>query len=144
MTPDSSPASEPNFAPADLIYAKTHEWAHLESRGGETVATIGVSDFAVKALTDLVYIELPAVGKQLKAGQSFGEVESVKAVSDLYSPLTGEVIAVNEALRDHLERLSEAPYGAGWMIKLRVTDDGSQKQLLDHASYQRQCAEDQH
>lgn len=139
--PDSA---NPRYSPESLFYAKTHEWVRVDESAGAKVATIGVSDFAVKALTDLVYIDLPAVGKQLQAGETFGEVESVKAVSDLYSPLSGEVVAVNEELRDHLERLSDDPYGAGWMVKLRIGDEAELKNLLDYAAYQKQCAEEQH
>jgi glycine cleavage system H protein len=135
---------EVKYNPHDLLYATTHEWVHVAQQGGEKVATVGISAFAVQALTDLVYIELPPVGRMLKAGEPFGEIESVKAVSDLYSPVDGEVIAANESLRDHLERLSEDPYGAGWLVKLRLTDDAGLKQLLNYAAYERQCAEEQH
>jgi len=131
-------------SPEKLLYAKTHEWVGLESSGGEKIATVGVSAFAVEALTDLVFMELPAVGRQVRAGESFGEIESVKAVSDLYSPVTGEITAVNAELPDHLERLSEDPYGAGWVAKIRITDDSSLKDLLDHAAYEKQCAEEGH
>jgi glycine cleavage system H protein len=131
--------------PEQLLYAKTHEWAYLErNKAGETIATVGISAFAVEALTDLVYIDLPAVGRQLKAGESFGEIESVKAVSDLYSPLSGEVVEVNQPLAEHLEQLNTDPYNAGWMIKLKVADDGARAKLLDFAAYQQQCAEEGH
>lgn len=136
--------SSSQYAPQDLRFAKTHEWVHLEGPSGAQTATIGVSAFAVAALTDLVYIELPQVGRKLAHGEPFGEVESVKAVSDLYSPLAGEIVAVNEDLRDHLEKLSEDPYGAGWLIRLRIADDSGLADLMDHATYQRQCAEEQH
>jgi glycine cleavage system H protein len=136
-------AEAKKYAPETLRFAKTHEWLHLDNSQGQTVATIGVSAFAVAALTDLVYIELPSPGRKLAPGESFGEIESVKAVSDLYSPVEGEVIAVNEALRDHLERLSEDPYGAGWMIKVRLTSEAGLDELLDHAAYEKQCAEEQ-
>jgi glycine cleavage system H protein len=129
----------------NLLYAKTHEWVSLgKSRSGEAVATVGISKFAVEALTDLVYIELPAVGRRLAAGESFGEIESVKAVSDLYSPVAGEVIEVNEALKGHLEQLNTDPYEAGWMIKLKVTDDSAKAGLMSHAQYEKQCAEEGH
>lgn len=129
-------------APEQLLFSNTHEWVALETRGDAKIATVGISAFAVEALTDLVYIELPPVGKQLKAGETFGEVESVKAVSDLYSPLSGEVVEVNAYLRDHLEVLSEDCYGRGWMIKMRVTDESTLGELMDYAQYQRQCAEE--
>lgn len=130
------------MSPEKLLYAKTHEWVRLETAGGEKIATVGISAFAVEALTDLVFMELPAVGRQVQAGESFGEIESVKAVSDLYSPVTGEVAAVNDELPDHLERLNEDPYGAGWIARIRVTDESSLKGLLDFAAYQKQCAEE--
>ena len=132
------------MTPEKLLYAKTHEWAKVEADKGAKTATIGISDFAVAALTDLVYIELPEVGRQVEAGEPFGVIESVKAVSDLYSPLSGEVLAVNRELPDHLERLAADPYGGGWIVKLKVTDEAGLKNLLDHAAYQKQCAEEGH
>jgi glycine cleavage system H protein len=127
--------------PADLLYAPTHEWTHVTEENGAKFATVGITAFAVQQLTDLVYMELPSVGKQLAAGEEFGNVESVKAVSPLYSPVAGEVIAVNEQLPDHLEQLNDDPYGQGWIIKLRITDEAALSQLLDHAAYEQQCAE---
>ena len=124
--------------PAALKYAKTHEWIHVE---GDT-ATVGISDFAVKHLTDLVYIELPEVGRTLSAGEGFGEVESVKAVRDLYAPASGEIIEVNESLADDLATLSEDPFGQGWMIKLKINDASETDSLLDRAAYEAQCAAD--
>lgn len=132
------------MTPDKLLFAKTHEWVRVDAEGGAKVATIGVSAFALEALTDLVYIELPAVGRQLKAGEAFGEIESVKAVSDLYSPVTGEVIAVHEGLGDKLETLNADPYGEGWMIKVRLADEAALKNLMDYPAYQKQCAEEQH
>lgn len=128
--------------PAKLRYAKTHEWVDLEVSSG--IATVGISRFAIEALTDLVFIELPAVGRQLKAGEAFGEIESVKAVSDLYSPVSGEVTEVNSKLADRLESLNADPYDGGWMIKLRVEDPAQLEGLLTLAQYEQQCAEDQH
>jgi glycine cleavage system H protein len=130
--------------PDKLLFAKTHEWVSVADEGGQKVATTGLTDFAVQALTDLVFIELPKVGRQVKAEESFAEVESVKAVSDVYSPVTGEVIAVNETLPDSLETLSNDPYGKGWIAKVRVTDDSSLSKLMDHAAYQKQIAEEAH
>lgn len=132
------------MTPDKLLFAKTHEWVRVDAEGGAKVATIGVSAFALEALTDLVYIELPAVGRQLKAGEAFGEIESVKAVSDLYSPVAGEVIAVHEGLGDKLETLNADPYGEGWMIKVRLADEAALKNLMDYPAYQKQCAEEQH
>lgn len=129
--------------PEQLRYAKTHEWVHLEAEGDAQIATVGISAFAVEALTDLVYIELPKVGQQTQAGQSFAEIESVKAVSDIYAPVTGEVVAVNDALPDALETLNEDPYEKGWIAKIRVTDESSLGELLDYATYQKQLAEEE-
>ena len=128
--------------PEELLYAETHEWAHIAEEGGQQIATIGISAFAVEQLTDLVYMELPETGKEVSAGGEFGEVESVKAVSPLYSPVAGEIVAVNSELADKLETLNEDPYGAGWVIKVKVTDDAGVAKLLDYAAYQKQCAEE--
>ncbi len=131
--------------PEKLLYAKTHEWADVsKDPNGNKVATIGVSAFAVESLTDLVFMQLPKVGRQVKAGESFGEIESVKAVSDLYSPVSGEVVAVNEQLPNQLEKLSVDPYDAGWIAKIRIDDESSLADLLDYKAYQKQCAEEAH
>jgi glycine cleavage system H protein len=121
-----------------LKYAKSHEWILVE---GQT-ATVGISDFAVHQLTDLVHIELPRTGRTIRQGEAFGEVESVKAVSDLYSPATGEITAVNEALADDLGILSEDPFGKGWMIKLKLTDPSSLSSLMNRAAYEKHCADE--
>lgn len=128
--------------PAELLFSETHEWVRIKSASGQKTATIGITAFAVEQLTDLVYMELPEVGRVLAAGDEFGVVESVKAVSPLYSPVSGEVIAVNSKLPDHLETLSTDPYEAGWIIKVKLTDDSSLGKLLDHQAYERQCAEE--
>lgn len=129
--------------PEDLLYSKTHEWAHVQAdASGAKVATIGITAFALEALTDLVYIELPEVGRKLSAGQPFGEVESVKAVSDLYSPVDGEVVEVNQEIADRLESLNQDPYDQGWLIKVRITDESGLSKLMDFAAYQKQCAEE--
>jgi glycine cleavage system H protein len=131
--------------PENLRFAKTHEWVAVDKdAGGGRVATVGVSAFALEALTDLVYIELPKVGRKLQAGEAFGEIESVKAVSDLYSPVSGEVVAVHEGLGERLETLTSDPYGEGWMVKIKLTSDEGLGELLDYAAYQRQCAEEGH
>src|SRR5919109_4793533 len=98
--------------PKSLRYATTHEWASLEG----DVCTVGISQFAVDQLTDVVYVELPEVGDHVFAGESFGEIESVKAVSDLYAPVNGEVTEINEALLDDPAAISKDPYGKGWLI----------------------------
>lgn len=125
--------------PEDLLYAATHEWAYVTVEGGGKVATVGISAFALEQLTDLVYMELPEVGAAVTAGDEFGEVESVKAVSPIYSPVTGEVIAVNTDLPDHLDKLSADPYEKGWIAKVRLTEESCLSRLLDHAAYQKQC-----
>lgn len=125
--------------PENLLFANTHEWVALSEENGQKTATIGISAFAVEALTDLVFIELPQVGRQVTAGDSFCEVESVKAVSDIYAPVTGEVVAVNTDLPNDLEMLSSDAYGKGWIAKIKVTDDSALAGLMDYAAYQKQC-----
>lgn len=126
--------------PSELKYAPSHEWVHLD--GG--TATVGITDFAVKQLTDLVFVDLPDVGQKVEAGSTFGEVESVKAVSDLYAPVSGEVIETNGTLVDDPGSLSDDPYGAGWMIKLKVDDPSAIADLLDRAAYEAHCAAEEH
>jgi glycine cleavage system H protein len=128
--------------PEKLLFAKTHEWVAVDAEGGSKIATVGISAFAVEALTDLVFIELPKVGAKVEAEQPFCEVESVKAVSDVYSPVTGEIIAVNESLPDRLDVLSSDPYGEGWIAKIRITDDSNLANLLDYAAYEKMTAEE--
>lgn len=125
-----------------LLYSSSHEWVRLREDEGGKVATIGISAFAVQQLTDLVFMELPEVGRQIAAGEEFGEVESVKAVSPLYSPVDGEIIAVNSELPDRLETLGDDPYEKGWIIKVRLTDDSSLAGLMDYSAYQKQCSEE--
>ena len=123
-----------NF-PAELKYSKSHEWVKMDG----DVAVIGISDFAQDALGDVVFINLPAEGDSVTAGESFGDVESVKAVSDLVSPVTGVVLEVNEELLDHPELLNSDPYG-NWLIKVeQVTDT---EELLDAAAYEAFCAQE--
>ena len=130
--------------PETLRYAKTHEWVALETApDGSQLATVGLSDFAVKALTDLVFVDLPPVGRQVAADEPLGEIESVKAVSDIYSPVDGEVAAANSTLAQDLARMSEDPFGDGWLVKIRVTDPSGMASLMDYAAYQKQCAEEE-
>jgi glycine cleavage system H protein len=129
--------------PEDLLFAESHEWAHIEEKDGGKVATIGISANAVEALTDLVYMDLPAVGTAVTVAGSFGEVESVKATSELYCPVAGEVIEVNTGLPDNLEILNSDPYGEGWIIKVKMSGDDGLDKLLDHAAYTKQCDEAQ-
>jgi glycine cleavage system H protein len=132
-------------SPEKLLYAKTHEWVHLDNDAqGQRVATVGISAFAVEALTDLVYMQLPEVGRKVNAGEPFGEIESVKAVSDVYSPLDGEIVEVNSQLPGKLETLNADPYGAGWLVRIRLSSNNGLTELLDYASYKKQCAEEQH
>ncbi len=126
--------------PKTLKYAATHEWVHLE---GE-VATIGISRFAVDQLTDLIMIDLPAVGSKLVSGKGFGEIESVKAVSDLYAPIGGEVVEINAAVKSNVQFLAEDPYVKGWLIKVKVADPSDIAKLLDYEAYQRQVADQGH
>ena len=126
--------------PEDLKFAKTHEWVAVSG----DVATVGISAFAVEALTDLVFIELPKVGAKVEAEEPFCEVESVKAVSDVYAPVAGEVIEANKTLPDRLEILSTDPYGEGWIAKIRISNDTNLSKLMDYAAYQKQCAEEGH
>ena len=119
--------------PKELRFTKDHEWVKLE---GDT-ATIGITDFAQKQLGDVVYVELPAVGKTLDVHQTIGVVESVKAVSDVYSPLSGEVIAINEDLNNSPEMLNHDPQGKGWIIRLRLKDKSDLDQLMTAGDYEK-------
>lgn len=121
--------------PAELKYSKSHEWVKMEG----DVAVIGITDFAQDALGDVVFVNLPGVGDAAAAGDAFGDVESVKAVSDLVSPVSGEIVEVNEALADAPEALNSDPYGS-WIIKVSgITDT---EELLDAAAYESFCAEE--
>src|SRR5262245_49666995 len=112
--------------PEQFLYAKTHEWVAVEpDSSGRKIATVGISQFAVESLTDLVYMQLPEVGRRVKAGEAMGEIESVKAVSDLYSPVSGEIIEVNKALPNKLETLSTDTYVGGWIAKIKIDDESS-------------------
>ena len=126
--------------PASLKYTKTHEWAAVEG----DVATIGISDFAVHLLSDLTFADLPAIGKKITQGQPFGEVESVKAVSDLYAPVSGEVIGRNDQLPDNLDLLTSSPYDKGWMIKVRLSNPGELSSLLSQTAYKSHCDAEKH
>ena len=124
--------------PSDLRYAASHEWARLEADGS---VTVGISDHAQEALGDVVYVELTEVGRQLNAGQEAGVVESVKAASDIYAPVSGEVIAINEALADSPEQVNSDPYGS-WFFRLQPSDKAELDKLLDAAGYQAACDAD--
>ena len=118
--------------PAELRYAKSHEWVKTESDG---TVTIGITHFAQEALGDITYVQAPKVGATLKAGETFGVVESVKAASDLYAPIGGTVIAVNPVLATTPETVNRAPYGDGWMLKLKPANAAEIQGLLDAESY---------
>ena len=128
--------------PEDLLFAKTHEWVNIAEEGGQKIATVGISAFAVEQLTDLVFLELPQVGTQVKTNESFGEIESVKAVSDVYSPVCGEVVEVNSSLADNLEKFNSDPYGEAWLVKVKVEEEATLTELMDYAAYQKQCADE--
>lgn len=126
--------------PQALRFAKTHEWVAVE--GG--VAVIGITDFAVKLLTDIVFMELPKVGKAVRQSDSIGEIESVKAVSDLYAPVDGEIIEVNTSLPDNLALLSDSPFEKAWIAKIRMSGPDQVTQLMDFAAYQQHCQAEGH
>ena len=125
------------MVPEDLRYTKDHEWVRLAG----TSATVGITKFAAEQLGDIVFVELPAVGARLEALATFGVVESVKAVSDLFSPLSGTVTEVNGALAGQPELVNTDPYGAGWMLKLSLAEPGEPGDLLDPATYDQLIAE---
>ncbi len=120
--------------PADLKYASSHEWVRLEG----AVATVGISDHAQHELTDIVFVELPTVGRKVAAGEACAVVESVKTASDIYSPIAGEVISVNETLVADPGLVNREPFDGGWFFKLRPSAEGGTGQLLDAAAYARQ------
>jgi glycine cleavage system H protein len=122
--------------PKNLRYAKTHEWVRVEgSPAGGQVAVVGISDHAQRELTDIVYVEPPAVGTQVEAGKECAVVESVKAASDLYAPVSGEVTAANEELSSAPELVNEDPYGKGWIFKIKMSDPGEANDLLSAEDY---------
>ncbi len=126
--------------PKTLRYAPSHEWASLANG----LCTIGITKFAVDQLTDVVYIELPEVGEQVEAGDSFGEIESVKAVSDLYAPVGGEVVEVNQALIKDPTVVAQDPYGKGWMVKIKVGPGATLEQMMTLEQYEKQIASEGH
>jgi glycine cleavage system H protein len=121
--------------PETLYFAKTHEWVSVTGN----VATVGITDFAVRLLTDIVYLSLPVAGKVYRPGQAMGEVESVKAVSDIYAPVSGEVLEVNSALPDQLQLLSESPFERAWIVKLKLSDASELEKLMNRAQYLQHC-----
>ena len=125
--------------PSGLRYAETHEWAGREG----DIVTVGITRHAVEELGDLVYIELPEVGKAAVKGKAFGEIESVKAVSELMSPVDGEIVEVNSSLTDELEIVSADPYGSGWMVKIKASDLSQLNDLMTAEQYQRKVEAEQ-
>ena len=123
--------------PKDLRYSKEHEWVKVD--GDEAV--IGITGYAQEQLGDVVYVELPAVGQQIQQFKSFGVVESVKAASDLYAPLSGEVLAINQDLSKSPEKVNEDPYGGGWMLRVRVKDPSELNSLLNASDYEKETGE---
>ncbi|WP_097462331.1 glycine cleavage system protein GcvH [Mangrovitalea sediminis] len=118
--------------PQELKYIATHQWIRLDEDG---VGTVGITHFAQESLGDVVFVELPEVGGQVRGGEEAGVVESVKSASDVFSPVTGEVVAVNEDLEDDPERVNEDPYGDGWMFRVRLSDPSELDTLLDAEAY---------
>jgi glycine cleavage system H protein len=123
--------------PASHRYTKEHEWIRVEG----SIGTIGITDYAQGELGDVVYVELPKMGAQLKAGESFGTIESVKAVSELFSPASGEVLEINSALADAPEKINQDPHGSAWLVKIRLADPKEIAGLMDSASYEKYVAE---
>ena len=123
--------------PEDLRYTKDHEWAKIEGNR----ARVGITDHAQSELTDVVYVEFPAVGKTVAQGEVLGTVESVKAVSEIFSPLAGKVVEVNKVLDDSPEQVNKDPYGAGWMVLLEMSDASEAAKLLDAAAYKKLVGE---
>jgi glycine cleavage system H protein len=126
--------------PKTLRYAPTHEWAHLEG----DICTVGITKFAVDQLTDVVYVELPEIGDHVFSGESFGEIESVKAVSDIYSPVNGEISAINEKLMDEPTGIADDPYGTGWLVKIKVEPGSTLDHLMTLEKYEKQIASEGH
>jgi glycine cleavage system H protein len=126
--------------PKTLRYAKTHEWASLQG----DQCTVGITKFAVDQLTDVVYIDLPDVGEHVFKGDSFGEIESVKAVSDLYSPVDGSVVEVNQKLVEDPARITNDPYGKGWMVKIKTEPGTNLDHLMTLEQYEKQIASEEH
>ena len=118
--------------PEDLHYSKDHEWVRVEGN----IAVVGITDYAQDSLGDVVYVEVPKVGDEFAANESFGSVESVKAVSEVFSPVSGEIVGVNDALADEPEKVNQDPYGTGWMIRVEMSNPGEVDSLLTAAEYE--------
>ena len=127
--------------PEDLLYTEDHEWLRREADAADEV-TIGITDFAQEQVGDVVYLELPADGAALTAGEPFGEIESAKTVAELFAPVSGELVASNAELEERPELVNESPYGDGWIVRVRVSDPAELDKLLDAAAYRAQLPED--
>ncbi len=119
--------------PSDLLYTKEHEWVKVDGK----IATVGITDYAQGELGDIVFVELPEVGAETKQMESFGTIEAVKAVSELYAPVSGKVVEVNGDLQDSPELINQEPYGKGWMIKVELSDEGELEKLLSAEEYEK-------
>ena len=128
------------MTPEDSRYAKSHEYVHLDG----DVGTIGITDYAQKELGDVVFVELPQVGTALEQGDELGSIESVKAVSELFAPVSGEVVEINEHLADKPELVNTDPYGDGWMIKVRIADQSEYDDLMDAGEYEEYIQTESH
>ncbi len=118
--------------PTDYLYSEEHEWINTTSPSEGQTVRVGITHVAAEALGDIVFVELPEVGTEVEAGEAFGEVESTKSVSDIYAPVTGEIVAINEELEDNAGLLNEDPYGEGWLYEVKVTEAG---ELMDSDDY---------
>ncbi len=118
--------------PEDLHYSKDHEWVRVDGK----VAIVGITDYAQDSLGDVVYVELPKTGEEFAANESFGSVESVKAVSEVFSPVSGEIVGANDSLTDEPEKVNQDPYGEGWMIRVQMSNPGEVDSLLTAAEYE--------
>lgn len=123
--------------PDDVRYTATHEWARLE----QGIVTVGVTSFATEQLGDVVFVEMPDLGAKLEAGKSFGVIEAVKTVSDLFPPVSGEVVERNEALTDNPALVNQEPFGAGWLVRVRVSDPGEHAKLMSSSEYEKHVEE---
>ncbi|PCJ92598.1 MAG: glycine cleavage system protein H [Porticoccaceae bacterium] len=128
-----------NATPSNLKYAASHEWVRDE---GDGTVTVGISDHAQESLGDVVYVELPEIGSSVSAGEEAGVVESVKAASDIYAPVSGEVVAINDVLEDAPETINGSPYDDGWFFKVKMSDPSELEALLDAASYEAASVDD--
>jgi glycine cleavage system H protein len=125
--------AEANY-PEDLLYHAEHDWARIDA-GDPSLATLGITWYAQDSLGEVVFFDLPAVGASVSKDASYAEVESVKAVSDVIAPLSGEIVEVNQALSDDPQKINEDPYGEGWLVKLRLADPAEREQLMDAVAY---------